>query len=413
MASAKKRTPSARKYTAFYTDENGVTRARIGFSDKGETLRLAQRLQDEARKRRLGLADDAAEKMARHARADIGEHVEAHLTHLESKGTGAQRRGRVRGAVSDAIDAAGWGCVADITPESMGEHVKALTAGGMSAAAVNARIGAVKGFTRWIWTTNRCQRDPLASIRPLRTSDDRRLQRRALSPEEMDALLAHVASAGELVTIPKRYSYKGEIRTGKRNILIPNRAMLYRLMLGTGFRVAEAASLRGGDFELSSEPPVVRVRAGYTKNRKPVAQPIRRDLAEALRPLIAQTGRQALVWPKVPGNMAPAVMADMNAARAAWVEAGGDPESDFLQAVDSEGRRVDAHAFRHTFCSTLARSNAPVRVVQELARHSDPRLTMSTYSHVRLADSAQALNALPKTGPASERATPAQHFTGT
>ena len=70
-------------------------------------------------------------------------------------------------------------------------------------------------------------------------------------------------------------------------------------------------------------------------------------------------------------------------------------------------------------------SSKPVRVVQELARHSDPRLTMNTYAHVRLFDAASALKALPSSKPAveahmlqtgtdnvplgRERATPAQH----
>jgi len=47
-------------------------------------------------------------------------------------------------------------------------------------------------------------------------------------------------------------------------------------------------------------------------------------------------------------------------------------------------------------------SSKPVRVVQELARHSDPRLTMNTYAHVRLFDAAAALEALPSSDQAVE-----------
>ena len=42
----------------------------------------------------------------------------------------------------------------------------------------------------------------------------------------------------------------------------------------------------------------------------------------------------------------------------------------------------------------LAKSNAPVKVVQTLARHSTPTLTLGTYSHVGLFDHTAALVAL-------------------
>ena len=416
--------PSA-KWHATFTDEDGITRTRAGFTDKAETLRYARRLEDQARKRRLGLVDATAERLAEHAKRPIAEHVNDYLAHLTAKGTGVKRRSRVQGAIHDAMRAGGWEFMGNITPDSVASHIQHLRGSGMGAASINARIGAIKGFTRWLSSTQRLSCDPLSAVKTLRTSDDRRIQRRALQPEEVAALLDYVESAGDVVTIPKRYTHKGKTKVGQRFIHIQNRASLYRLMLGTGFRVAEAAILRGRDFELDADTPVVRVRAGYTKNRKPAEQPIRADLADALRPLIARIKPGSLVWPKLPDNMAPIVRADLDGARAVWLAAGGDSSSDFLRAVDAEGRRVDAHAFRHTYCSMLARSSAPVRVVQELARHSDPRLTMNTYAHVRLFDTASALEALPGSDQTVEvqllqtgtdnvplgpkRATPAQH----
>jgi integrase len=40
---------------------------------------------------------------------------------------------------------------------------------------------------------------------------------------------------------------------------------------------------------------------------------------------------------------------------------------------------ADFHALRHTFIPTLAKSNAPVKIVQSLARHSTPVLTLGVY----------------------------------
>ena len=44
------------------------------------------------------------------------------------------------------------------------------------------------------------------------------------------------------------------------------------------------------------------------------------------------------------------------------------------------GRKVDFHALRNTFTTKLARAGVPQRLVQELMRHSDPRLTAMVYT---------------------------------
>jgi hypothetical protein len=79
---------------------------------------------------------------------------------------------------------------------------------------------------------------------------------------------------------------------------------------------------------------------------------------------------------------------------------------------DASDRVADFHALRHSYITILAMSRAPVKVVQSLARHSTPTLTLNTYSHVGLYDQSAALNALPdlntppsKTEPAALAAT--------
>jgi integrase len=62
--------------------------------------------------------------------------------------------------------------------------------------------------------------------------------------------------------------------------------------------------------------------------------------------------------------------------------------------VDTAGT-VDVHCLRHTFATLLARSGVSPGVAQKLMRHSDIRLTMNTYTHLDLADTAGAVAALP------------------
>jgi len=55
---------------------------------------------------------------------------------------------------------------------------------------------------------------------------------------------------------------------------------------------------------------------------------------------------------------------------------------------------ITFHCFRHTFATLLVRNDVSPVVVQKLMRHSDIRLTMNTYTHLDLADTAGALAAL-------------------
>jgi len=65
---------------------------------------------------------------------------------------------------------------------------------------------------------------------------------------------------------------------------------------------------------------------------------------------------------------------------------------------DAQGRTADVHPDidrDHTFATLLARNGVSPGVAQKLMRHSDIRLTMNTYTHLGLADTARAVAALP------------------
>jgi integrase len=56
---------------------------------------------------------------------------------------------------------------------------------------------------------------------------------------------------------------------------------------------------------------------------------------------------------------------------------------------------MDVHGLRHTSAILLARNRDSPGVAQKLMRHSDIRLTINTYTHLGLADTAGAVAALP------------------
>ena len=141
------------------------------------------------------------------------------------------------------------------------------------------------------------------------------------------------------------------------------------------------ASLTPEGFDLDGDPPTVTVAAAYSKRSRHDTQPIRSDLAESLRPWLASKVPGRPVFGKLTKHTAKMLRVDMEVAGVA--------------PVDASGLVVDFHALRHCYVSALARSNAPVKVIQTLARHSTPTLTFGAYAHIGIHDQTTALDALP------------------
>jgi hypothetical protein len=136
------------------------------------------------------------------------------------------------------------------------------------------------------------------------------------------------------------------------------------------------------------------VAAAYSKRRRDDVQPIRPDLADALRPWLSTKAAGAQVFRVDSHHTAHLIRADLKAAG--------------IPYVDASGRVADFHALRHSYITALAMSTAPVKVVQSLARHSTPTLTLGLYAHVQLFDQTAALDALPgQSRPTAPKAEPA------
>jgi hypothetical protein len=72
-----------------------------------------------------------------------------------------------------------------------------------------------------------------------------------------------------------------------------------------------------------------------------------------------------------------------------------DLEAAGISYRDADGAVADFHSLRHSCVSMLARGTAPVKIVQTLARHSTPTLTLGVSAHVGIFDQTAALEALP------------------
>lgn len=181
-----------------------------------------------------------------------------------------------------------------------------------------------------------------------------------------------------------------------------DRAILYLLATWTGYRRGELASLERDSFDLDGDPPTLTVQATYSKRRRADTLPIHPGLVERLRAWLAAKPKGEALLPVATRKTAKMVRRDLERAREAWIgEAGDDAErvsregSDFLLYVDQAGRVADFHAARHTFISKLSKAGVSPKMAQDLARHSDIRLTMGVYTHLELADLRAGLEALP------------------
>ena len=235
------------------------------------------------------------------------------------------------------------------------------------ASTSNAYLAAVKGFTRWLARDRRTGSDPLTVL----SRNEGRLgsapRTRALHEPELRALLDAAADSAAVF----------------RDLTGPDRSMLYAVAMTTGFRAGELASLEPGSFTLDADPPTATVKAAYSKNRRTSCQPLPLDVAEALRVYLDGRPAGAPVWP------------------GSWAEDAADMLRLDLAAAgipfaDPEGRVCDFHALRHSYITLLQRSGVHPKLAQELARHSDIRLTMNVYTHAHLHDLAGAVEGLPK-----------------
>ncbi|CAN5710352.1 hypothetical protein BH23PLA1_BH23PLA1_35790 [soil metagenome] len=395
-----------------FTDADGRRVERKGCPDRRVTEEMARSAESEAARHRAGLIDPKAEAYRRHEARSLADHLTEFRAYLIDKGNTSKHADMTRTRAARVLAIAMGARLADIEAPNAARKARSLAdaqltrhlesarlldisadrvqaalailrTGGRSVETVNAHLRAAKGFSRWLWKVARRTRDDeLAPLSLMNAATDRRHERRALTEAEAVAVI-QAAERGGIV----------EGMTG------PDRAMLYRVALGTGLRAGELRSLTTEGFRLDEDPPVIVCEAGYTKNGSKAEQPITNALATILRPWIAGKPPGRPVFAKMPKLKTAAML------RADLAEAGIDYR-------DASGRVADFHSLRATYITAIVRGGASVKTAQVLARHASPVLTIGRYAHVAIHDQRAALDSLPDltrkaptSEPASARAT--------
>ena len=354
-------------------------------TDKAAAERILSKRTADAALRRDGVVDARSDRYVAANQRPTSEHRADWKATLLAKGVTAKQVTQLVVRVDKLLCAVEATRLSDLSASLIQTAIGELRDEGMALQTCHHYLRAIKQFSRWLKRDGRVRDDVLSHLTGYNASTDRRHERRSLAPDE-PMLLFDAAESGP--------SWRGA--SG------PDRAMAYRIATGTGFRAGELRSLTPASFCLDDNPPTIVLEAKHSKRRRADHQPIRVDLAEMLRSWLVEKPTGQPVFSTMPEKTALMVKADLRRARARWIKAVHDrkerrkrAQSDFLAEVNGAGHVVDFHALRVTYITLLIKSGASVREVQELARHSDPRLTLNIYTKLGIHDLAGALDGLP------------------
>jgi integrase len=378
-----------RTWIASFIDAGGEHRTlSTRTTDKAAAQRVLNHWTNQAALRRAGLVDSADERYRDAGKLPIATHLARWREHLIGKGSSERHCNHVHTVASRVLSAASVATIADLSADRVLSALELLRQGGSSSRTINHARGAVRSFSRWAQSNRLTRSDATAGLTSFKGTDIRR-ERRALDPQEA-VLLVHWTDA------------RGPVFGGVSGV---DRALAYRMAMGTGFRAGELRGLRVADCD--TRGCTIRLRAGLAKNRTETAQPITAELASVLRESIKARGlRGSDAVLLLPGRTADAVRLDIRRARVWWarsasttVERRARWRSGLLRWQDDAGRVADFHALRVSYITSLIGGGVNVKAAQTLARHSDPKLTLAVYTKLGLNDTRRALDALPSLSP--------------
>lgn len=200
----------------------------------------------------------------------------------------------------------------------------------LQPGTVARKLSAVSSFYQSAIADDAVEANPCAGVRRPRVSQDS--TRDGLDFDEWERLLATAVAAG------------------------PCEEALVRLLGMNGLRISEALAIRVSDLGLVSGRHVVSIVGKGAKKARPPLNPGTAAAVEAVVDL-RHLGPEDVVLPYVDRHQAKRVVVQL------------------VKAAGITGKRITPHSLRHTFVTLSLQAGVPLHLVQESARHADPRTT--------------------------------------
>ncbi len=182
-------------YTAKYRDGTGVVRKMTtGCRDEGAARNVLAELVKRAENVKSGITTAAQDAVIDHQGTPMSEHVDAYLTFLATKTIHGRtvsdaHRENVTRNLRRIVAECGFIRLAQIDRSAVESWMERRGTEGMGARTRNTHRAAIVAFANWCVETRRLAVNPLARLCKADEKGDCRRQRRALTEQELEALL--------------------------------------------------------------------------------------------------------------------------------------------------------------------------------------------------------------------------------
>lgn len=378
-----------------------------GCRDKSAAASRLVELAAEQEKIRAGIISEREANTAKHGHALLDDARQAFLDSMTARGCSSSHVKKTKAYLKEAADALGWRAVRDMNRAALEGWMEEQRIAGRGARVCNGHLAAWNAFGNWMFRAGRIQANPFTGARKFDAKADRRRVRRALTVEELAALI-QTARTRPVTDALKGNPGGGAMKKNRADVkdrtldrlrfLGWTRALAYWTAAATGLRWGELRSITLGAVCLDVDPPHLVLAAKDEKARRGAQIPLPGDLAAELGMYLPERRSRLVGLPGAsvvpfPCGLDEAPLFDVPAKMSAVFDA--DREAAGIPKRDGSGRVVDVHALRHTFGTMLARAGVPLQLAQRAMRHSTPELTANVYTHLGLVDVAGAVDRLP------------------
>ncbi len=236
--------------------------------------------------------------------------------------------------------------------------VETLQDAGLSTPSIRRRIAAIRGFCRWMLTSQLIDEDPLASL--ALPSSRRRTLPRVVADHDLSTLFRHLRIAAHVVGDARPQS----LRTHPHQ---STTLLGTALMLATGIRVHETVGIRCADVNLEAN----RIHIlGKGRRERHVFLP-NAWLTSLTAAYLRVRSELSLSHPQLLFNSAYNPMTTQ-AMRSRLAKAA---------AAAGLGTSITPHMLRHTAATRLIEAGVDIRYIQRLLGHAS-LATTELYTHV-------------------------------